>query len=190
MRILILIQLILGLLYIDCKEKDCPEVNQKFPNFSPMKWMQSSELTITNLKGKVVLLRWWTDNCSFCINTSESLNTWYSSYHSKGLEIIGLYHPKPKGRRPSTEEIKQYIIEKEFQFPIALDLNWRNLDRFWFNCGNKDFTSVSFLLDKKGVIRIIHPGGEYHEEVEEGHETCVRDYHQIDSTIRLLLSEE
>jgi hypothetical protein len=46
-----------------------------------------------------------------------------------------------------------------FKFPVAVDRDWRTVKRWWLDGQRRDFTSVSFLLDGRGVIRFIHPGG-------------------------------
>ena len=46
-----------------------------------------------------------------------------------------------------------------FQFPVAIDRDWRTLRRWWLDGQHRDFTSVSFLIDQRGVIRYVHPGG-------------------------------
>lgn len=159
------------------------------PSFLPMEWMQSNPINIDQLKGKVILLRWWTDECQYCINTSSSLNHFYSVYKDSGLVVIGIYHPKPEPRIVEEDEMRLYIAEKQFKFPIAIDADWKNLNQYWLYDGTKAFTSVSFLIDKTGKIRYTHPGGEYHLEFIPGHESCVADFHSMDSCIQRLLHE-
>ena len=48
-----------------------------------------------------------------------------------------------------------------FQFPIAVDPQWRTLESWWLKNRDERWTSVSFLLDRRGVVRHIHPGGQY-----------------------------
>ena len=57
--------------------------------------------------------------------------------------------------------VKEYADGFGFKFPVAIDPDWKTLHRWWLDRGSHDFTSVSFLIDRKGVIRHIHPGGEY-----------------------------
>lgn len=148
----------------------------------------------------VVLIRWWTDDCIFCINSADALNEWYAMYNNKGLEVLGIYHVKPINREVSTEEIREFAREKNFYFPIGIDKNWINLNKYWNNCDKHEFTSISILLDKSGKIRYIHPGGSYQNEKqnEKQNETAsttqkelesFRDYRTIDSLIRVLIVE-
>jgi len=57
-------------------------------------WLNSNPVQLKDLLGKVVLVRWWTAGCSFCLATAPSLNEFYEQYHSRGLEVIGFYHHK------------------------------------------------------------------------------------------------
>lgn len=132
-----------------------------------MEWINSNEITIHKLKGKVVLLRWWTDQCEYCINSADALNEWYALYHNQGLEVIGIYHVKPIDRIVDLEDVREYAREKRFWFPIGIDKDWKNLNKYWMNCGPKDFTSFSIILDKMGKIRYIHKGGTYQRQYED-----------------------
>ncbi len=169
-----------------------------------MEWINSKELIIKKLKGKVVLIRWWTDQCEYCINSADALNDWYGMYHNQGLEVIGIYHVKPIDRVVDVVDVKEYAREKRFWFPIGIDKDWKNLNRYWMNCGPQDFTSFSILLDKTGKIRYIHKGGIYHNSLSrmqsfgrnyEQEDTDIvskrsyTDYLEIDSLIQSLLKE-
>jgi peroxiredoxin len=59
------------------------------------------------------------------------------------------------------EDVKKYARKLGFKFPVAIDPDWRTLKRWWLDTGDRDWTSVSFLIDRHGVIRHIHPGGQY-----------------------------
>jgi hypothetical protein len=68
---------------------------------------------------------------------------------------------------------------------VALDADWSALKRWWMN-QERSFTSVSFLVDRTGVIRYVHPGGEFHEGDQGAtatHEACWRDYRAIEAEI-------
>lgn len=164
-------------------------IGQPAPDWEHENWLHSAPLTLENLKGKVILLRWWTDGCPYCIATSDALNEFYKKHQSKGLEIIGFYHPKPNPSSVSMEDLKEYTAKKEFQFPVALDENWTTLRKYWLDGDGRNFTSVSFLIDKKGIIRHLHPGGEYHKDGTGEHAQCRLDYLEMKRMIEVLLSE-
>lgn len=152
------------------------------PEWQVTNWMNSPALTLADLRGKVVLVRWWTaPDCPYCRATAPALNEFYDQFHGKGLEVIGFYHHK------SDEPLNAGIVKGHadkfgFKFPVAIDTDWRTLHRWWLDSGKRSFTSVSFLIDRKGVIRHIHPGGEY----VKGD----KDYAAMKASIEELLAEK
>lgn len=186
---------------ISCQKNHCIKPGDSLSEFEKMEWLNYNEITIHKLKGKVVLIRWWTDQCEYCINSADALNEWYALYHNQGLEVIGIYHVKPIDRKVDLEDVREYAREKRFWFPIGIDKDWKNLNKYWFNCGPKEFTSFSILLDKTGKIRYIHNGGEYQkqnqyeeqneekEELEHERKRSYLDFQEIDSLIQTVLKE-
>ena len=125
-------------------------------------WINSEPVLLEDLQGKVVLIRWWTGPyCPYCINSSTALNLWHEKYYDKGFRVIGMYHHK--SRRPFDQDFVEALADKmQFAFPIGIDSGWKNLKKWWLEpVPDAGFTSVSFLLDQKGEIVYIHPGGEY-----------------------------
>ena len=131
------------------------------PEWELTKWINSDPLRIADLKGKVVLVRWWTaPQCSYCRATAPALNEFYDRYRSQGLELIGVYHHK-SSKPLQTADVEAYTREYGFKFPVAIDVDWKSLKQWWLDRVDSGWTSVSFLLDKTGKIRLIHPGGQY-----------------------------
>lgn len=124
-------------------------------------WLNSPPLTLQSLRGKVVLVRWWTaPGCPYCAASAPALNEFHELYREKGLVVIGFYHHKsPQPLNP--EEVPRLAKQFGFEFPVAIDPEWRTLRRWWLDVRPRAWTSVSFLIDRKGVIRYIHPGGSY-----------------------------
>jgi len=153
-------------------------------------WMHSRPLEMQALRGKVVLIRWWTEGCPFCVATAPALRQLDRKYGGRGLAVIGIFHPKPAGDW-SLERMRMASDRLGFTFPLALDGDWSALRRWWPDLERRGWTSVSFVVDKKGVIRYVHPGGEFHEDRagEEGHARCERDYKEIEQVISRLLRE-
>lgn len=152
-------------------------------------WLNSKPLDISDLQGKVALLRWWTEGCPYCAATAPALISLQHTYTSHGLQVIGIFHPKLPGKW-AMEEVRRAVEEKHFTFPVAVDGDWTALNRWWLT-RHRDFTSVSFLLDQEGIIRYIHRGGEFHEGQQGGmrtHEACNRDMHLIQGEIAKLLN--
>ncbi len=152
-------------------------------------WLNSSTpLDMPGLRGKVVLLRWWTQGCAYCTATAPALNEFDKQYGSRGLQIIGVYHPKPPGKW-TMDDVRRAVEAKHFSFPVAVDGDWTALKRWWLT-KDRSYTSVSFLVDRHGVIRYIQPGGEYHEGKQGGmpeHAACNRDLYAIRRQIERLI---
>jgi peroxiredoxin len=159
------------------------------PRLELKHWMNSRPLEITDLRGKAVLLRWWTRECPFCVATAPALRKLQRDYGARGLQVIGIYHPKPPGDW-DVARFESATREKQFTFPVALDANWTALKRWWLD-RERDWTSVSFLVDRQGIIRYVHPGGEFHEGTQGGldnHDSCQRDLRTIETKIAQLLA--
>src|SRR4051794_33250089 len=78
-------------------------------------WFNSKPLTLHDLKGKVVLVRWWTGGgCPYCIATAPSLNEFHAKYADRGLVVIGFYHHKEKGPL-SLDAVKASVKSMGFQ---------------------------------------------------------------------------
>ena len=131
------------------------------PEWQATNWLHSTPLQLKDLRGKVLLIRWWTaPDCPYCKATAPSLNGFYETYHSRGLEIIGFYHHK-SSEPLEVDAVKNFSEDFGFKFPVAIDSDWKTLHWWWLDAHPRAWTSVTFLLDRKGVIRHIHPGGQY-----------------------------
>jgi peroxiredoxin len=124
-------------------------------------WINSPPLRLADLRGKVVLVRWWTaPDCPFCAASAPTLNELQRRYSGRGLAIIGFYHHKSDSPLQSAD-VARYAKNFDFRFPLAIDTDWKTLHRWWLDAGERGWTSVSFLIDGRGVIRYVHPGGQY-----------------------------
>ena len=146
---------------VACGAAEPSLLGRKAPEWNNLTWLNSGPLSLAKLEGKVVLIRWWTaPHCPYCRATAPALNEFHRSYAERGLQVLGFYHhksPEPL----SLDAVKQHAQRLGFEFPIAIDPQWRTLKQWWLDRGEERWTSVSFLLDRRGVVRHIHPGGEY-----------------------------
>lgn len=164
-------------------------VGKPAPRLELEHWINSPPLEITDLRGKVVLLRWWTDTCALCAATAPALRKLQTEFGPKGLQVVGIFHPKPAGDW-NLDRVQRAVARFDFTFPVALDADWKALRRWWLDAAPREYTSVSFIVDKHGVIRFVHPGGEYNEgKCLPGHEHCEEDFKSIEKTISELLAE-
>jgi peroxiredoxin len=164
-------------------------IGKPAPPLALKDWLNSNPLEMGDLRGKVVLLRWWTEGCPYCVATAPALVSLERTNESRGLQVIGVFHPKPPGKW-TMDALRRAAQEKHFTFPIAVDGDWTALNRWWLT-KDRDFTSVSFLVDRSGIIRYVHAGGEFRERQQGGtpvHEACNRDMHFIQREISKLLN--
>jgi thiol-disulfide isomerase/thioredoxin len=159
------------------------------PAWGAMEWLGSEPLTLEDLRGRVVLIRFWTDTCPFCRATAPALAQLDADHREQGVTVIGMYHPKPRGSVRTPAEVAAVIEAWGWRFPVALDTRWAALDAFWLGHGPRDATSASFVLDRQGVIRYVHPGPEFHPDGPADHESCRRDYAEIRAVLAALLAE-
>jgi peroxiredoxin len=134
------------------------------PEWKVERWINSSPRTLASLRGSVVLVRWWTAGCPFCSASAPALRSFHRTYGKRGLEVIGFYHHKED--TPFDPEVYEATArEYGFSFPIAFDPDWRDFHQWMRDRNGKPvdtgWTSVTFLVDKQGVVRHVHPGGQY-----------------------------
>jgi peroxiredoxin len=124
-------------------------------------WVNSQPLTLDSLRGRVVLVRWWTSpGCPFCQASAPALNEFWERYRRRGLMVIGLYHHKSSAPLTATHVAEQ-AQKLGFEFPVATDPQWATLHRWWLDRNDSGWTSVTMLLDRRGRIRHVHPGGAF-----------------------------
>jgi len=153
------------------------------------RWVNSPPLTLESLKGKVVLLRWFNTGCRYCANTLPGLEALRTRYAAQGLVVVGVFHPKPI-HAVSDAAVRRATRELGFRGPVAVDERWTTLERWWLDGHpERNWTSVSFLLDRDGVVRWAQGGGEYHPSRDPRHARCDASYAELERTIRRLLDD-
>ena len=156
----------------------------------PEWWFTGTKRMLKDLRGKVVVVRWFTDGCPFCAASMPALQKLHEKYAEQGLVVIGFYHPKPRGRRPKDLDLRMLLEGWKITFPVAMDTRWKTLNDWWLKKGTRAATSVTFVIGKKGKVRFVHPGPELHPDgmtcaLEP--ERCHADYADLEKAIRILL---
>jgi thiol-disulfide isomerase/thioredoxin len=169
-------------------DPEAERIGRTAPEWSFERWVRGPSRSRQDLEGKVVLLRWWTEGCHYCRATLPVLEALQQRHPE--LVVIGVFHPKPP-RTVSDRHVLRVARQLGFSGPIALDQNWRTLERYWLD-GHPErrWTSVSFLLDKEGTIRWVHGGGEYHPSDDPGHRRCDQQYRELERVLAQVLSEQ
>src|ERR671931_1195112 len=129
----------------------------------------NSPLTLSSLKGKVVLVDFWTYSCINCIRTIPYINYWNQKYADKGLVIVGVHSPEFEFEK-NYDNVKAAVQRLGISYPVILDSNHGT----WNSYGNQ-YWPRDYLIDSQGYIRDNHIG--------EG------EYDQTEKAIQLLLAE-
>lgn len=157
-------------------------VGKPAPGWDLSTWIDGPPRRIEDLRGQVLLVRWFMSaECPYCSATAPSLVKLHESYGEKGLTIVGMYHHKSETPMVVDEVKKLARDHYKFEFPVAIDDDWKTLKTWWLNDHPKSWTSVSFLVDRAGTVRYVHLGGEYPPGSE--------DYAQMKAWIDELVAE-
>lgn len=124
-------------------------------------WINSEPLTLAQLKGKVVLVDFWTYTCINCIRTLPHITEWYTSYKDKGLEIIGVHTPEfafEKDESHVQDAVKRFNIT----YPVALDNDYQTWRAY-----NNLYWPAHYLINQQGIIVKTHFGEGNYVEMED-----------------------
>lgn len=121
-------------------------------------WFNSDPLTLDDLKGKVVIIDFWTYSCINCQRTLPYLREWNERYKDKGLVIIGVHAPEFEFEK-SEKNVAQAIKDFKLTYPIVQDNDFATWRAY-----NNSYWPAKYFIDKEGYIRYSHFGeGEYDE---------------------------
>ncbi len=113
-------------------------------------------LSLTGLRGHVVLVDFWTYSCINCLRTLPYLNGWYAKYASKGFQIIGVHTPEFPFEH-SAANVAEAIKQNGIHYPVVQDNNYATWDAY-----NNEYWPAEYLIDAQGNIRLADFGeGEY-----------------------------
>jgi peroxiredoxin len=164
-------------------------VGQPAPEWPELTWAQGGPLELSGLRGKVVLVRFFTDpDCPYCSATAPALNELDRDFRASGLVVVGFYTPKPHPRATTVEHVRRVTQKYGFRFPVAVDDGWKALRRLWLDRADSGWTSASLLIDRSGVVRHVHPGGVFAKDSSDPQ--ARRDYEDMRAAVERLMAEE
>jgi thiol-disulfide isomerase/thioredoxin len=141
------------------------------PEFTGItKWLNSEPITLQQLRGKVVLVDFWTYTCINCVNTLPYVKAWNQKYKDQGLTVIGVHTPEYPFER-NTDNVKTAIKRFGISYPVAQDNQYAT-----WNAYNNQYWPAFYLIDRKGQVVYTHFG--------EG------DYAQTEAKIQALLAQK
>ncbi|MFI8431821.1 cytochrome c biogenesis protein DipZ [Pseudomonas sp. NPDC078863] len=126
-----------------------------------VEWLNSPALTSESLRGKVVLVDFWTYDCINCQHTLPYVKDWAQKYQKDGLVVIGVHTPE-YGFERIISNVRDEVKKLGITYPVAIDNNyaiWRNFDnQYW---------PAHYLIDAKGQVRFTHFGEGRYERQEK-----------------------
>jgi len=122
------------------------------PELTNEQWLNSTPLRLADLRGKVVIVEFWTLGCINCIRQMPALKAWYEQYAADGLVIIGIHTPEFEYEK-NLDNVKRALIDQEISWPVAIDndfTTWRAYSNHYW--------PAAYLIDKQGNIRLVKIG--------------------------------
>jgi thiol-disulfide isomerase/thioredoxin len=132
-------------------------------------WINSPPTTIASLRGKVVLVHFWTFGCINCIHVQPYVKAWFDRYADAGFVVLGVHTPELSFER-DIANVRDAVAKADVRFPVAFDPAYAT-----WNAYRNSYWPAFYFVDKAGQIRHVHFG--------EG------DYDGSESVIRELLAE-
>jgi cytochrome c biogenesis protein CcdA/thiol-disulfide isomerase/thioredoxin len=133
-------------------------------------WINSEPLTLAGLRGKVVVVDFWTYSCINCLRTLPYLKAWDAAYRKAGLVVLGVHSPEFSFERVPGN-VRNAVDELGVRYPVALDSHFDT----WHAFANQ-YWPAKYFIDRRGHIRFVHFG--------EG------EYARSEQVIRTLLAED
>jgi cytochrome c biogenesis protein CcdA/thiol-disulfide isomerase/thioredoxin len=119
-------------------------------------WINSPPLTMRQLRGKVVLVDFWTYSCINCLRTLPHLKAWYAAYRDKGLVILGVHTPEFAFEHVAAN-VRAAVKRLGIDYPVVQDNRYRTWDAY-----ANQYWPAEYLVDRSGDIRNVNFGeGDY-----------------------------
>jgi peptide-methionine (R)-S-oxide reductase len=146
------------------------------PELAAGTWINSEALTLKSLRGRVVVIDFWTFGCYNCRNTLPSVRSWDARYREKGLTIIGVHTPELDSER-NLDNVRREVAALGIRYPVITDNDFAT-----WNAYKVEAWPTMFVLDKSGRIRWMHLGeGAYDEAEQTIQRLLAEDYRQSDN---------
>lgn len=157
---LVLATVILSIFYLQSITGPALEFNSGYEFIGISQWINSEPLTMQSLRGKVVLVDFWTYTCINCIRTLPYIEAWDAKYSRYGLVIVGVHSPEFTFEK-DFNNVKASVERFGIKYAVALDNDHKTFDSF----GNR-YWPHKYLFDAKGNLRYDHIGEGAYEDSE------------------------
>jgi len=145
--------------------------NTPAPEFTGIAhWLNTDKpLTLKDLRGKVVLVDFWTYTCINCIRTLPYVTSWYEKYKDQGFVVIGVHTPEFAFEHETTN-VQNALKQYDITYPVAQDNEYAT-----WNAYNNQYWPAHYLIDAKGVIRETHFGEGNYDETEKAIQVLLKE---------------
>ncbi|MEM8610154.1 MAG: redoxin domain-containing protein [Myxococcota bacterium] len=147
-------------------------------------WDGSPPLRLADLRGQVVVVRFWTDTCPFCAKSLPALQALADEFADAPVAFVGLYQSKPRGSERRWSDAVALARKLGVTFPLAYDHDWKTLRAWWLDGRPTRATSASFVIGPDGTIVHVHPGPVFFESDDPRDARANADYQAIRAAIR------
>jgi len=130
------------------------------PELAAGEWINSAPLRLDELRGRVVLIEFWTFGCINCRNTLPHVKAWHDLYQDKGLTVIGVHSPEFDEER-KVENLRREVTSLGIHYAVVTDNDYQTWSAY-----HVEAWPTTFLLDKQGRIRWMHVGEGSYDEAE------------------------
>ena len=161
-------------------------IGRAMPSWDLEQWLDGRERTLESLRGRVVVVRFWTaPGCPFCEKTLPALAALSKELENEPVTFVGAFHSKPIEAYRTLERPGEVVREWGIEFPIALDPEWKTLQKWWYAAGaHRHASSVTFVIGKDGKLLHVHPGPVFHPSDDPAEAEENDDYLAVRAAIR------
>ncbi len=139
-----------------------PTAGNALPDFQGIsQWLNSAPLSLTDLKGSVVLVQFWTFACINCQRTLPYVVGWHQQYAKSGLKVVGIHTPEFAFER-ETNNIKRALEQHKITYPVPIDNDYKTWKAY-----HNEYWPHLFLADRQGLIRYDHIGEGAYDQTEQ-----------------------
>jgi thiol-disulfide isomerase/thioredoxin len=148
------------------------------PELSAGDWINSEPLKLKDLRGRVVLVEFWTFGCYNCRNTLPFVKSLDDRYRAKGLTVIGVHSPEFDEER-KVENLRGAVSSLAIAYAVVTDNDYRTWKAY-----KVEAWPTFFLLDKQGRIRWMHVGEGNYDEAERQIQKLLDENHSVQPSLR------
>ena len=131
------------------------------PEINSPTWINSEPLKMEDLRGKVVMVEFWTFGCWNCRNIEPYVKEWHKKFAKDGLVVIAVHSPEFSYEK-EVDKVKTYVQENHIPYAVPIDNEFRN----WRQYHNRYWPTL-YVIDKKGTIQYTRIGEGAYEQTEQ-----------------------